>query len=336
VLLAPARRDDHGEGLEYDDMERIGLELGGGRIYGAFAPSIHAVTDFGPVGGEAGDDRGEDDEAEAENDEDDEDDDVALSFDNTLGSQSPALLEWMLILGAEPFEGLTLVELPAGGDDEQAGLRTMLGASRRHAEEVDLALQQRVAEVDRLSIECEHLRDEVAILRDRLAVAVQQGDEGPAADGAPASEALAAAELQVLRWRVAALEEEAASARARPVEVLEAELAHVRAELARAREGGAHDAEPGPDATAPADELAEELPEVGPDARDGADDDRLELELIAPDVPRETRGHLRTALGALMALVHRIERGGIGALELRHALVRVKARLLAAGAGRMA
>ncbi len=314
--------------------------LGGGRIYGMYSPPMAAVVDFG-------DDQG------------DADGEVPLAFDNTLGAESPAFESYVGVAGDAPSlpEGMTLVELPQGtpgasqGDD---GLRTQLVQAQRQVELAAIDRQTLLEKVDALESAQATVEQQATELRDRLARAVTEAapEASEAADRLQAS----LAESQALRWKVQQLERELMDAKARPVEELEAEVARLTAQLT-----GAHGAaEPSvvadsspdtvdstrpdgsepPAAEAPTDAENETPPAEAPtdaatstealEPDDAIDDDDALGEIVvmvseADDLAhRVRRGQ---TLRELDALIQRVERGGIGALPLRRALVSLRRRL---------
>jgi hypothetical protein len=293
VLSVPVRdypRTEHG--LDYDEMATLVVEqLGGGRLYGLYAPPMIAVVEFGDL----------DDDAEEDFVDDDleDDDEVPLTYDNTLGSQEPQLLEYIAIAGAEPpIEGLALIELPVLDGDDDGGARTQLAQARRQADLAAIDRQTQLERAEALERDNVELRRQIDELREQLAGAAR-----PAPDLATEVALQAAlAREQALRWRVGELEDALSTAMARPVGELEAEVAELR-ERMRVN-GGAEPAARAPEAAVA---VAASSP-VGPDAM-------LRPAFIAPVRVR------------LEALVRRIERGGIGTLELRRELVALIRRL---------
>jgi hypothetical protein len=345
-------------------------ELGGGRIFGVYRPPMAAVIDFGQDSDEGDDEDADEaregDESAGDADEEDADDEeVPLSFDNTLGSQSPAFVEYVAVAGRAPVlpEGMTLVELPAGApsveQSSDGALRAQLVQAQRQAELAAIDRQTLLEKVDALESAQARLEQQAAELRDHLARAVTE--EAPQAAEAAQRLQAALADNQALRWKSQQLERELEAAKARPVEALEAEVAALRAELAaRVDErvdddgGGAGDGEStdvsagdgaaeGEGTDANADE------DGGVDAYAGEDDEESEDdgdgEYAEPDTGERAgeRGELlmlgseaedaalriryRSAFVELDRLIHRVERGGIGALQLRQALVSVRRRL---------
>lgn len=301
-------------------------ELGGGRIFGVYRPPMAAVIDFGEEEGDEGDE-GEDDG------------EVPLSFDNTLGSQSPVFVEYVAVAGRVPVlpGGMTLVELPAGAPSAEqssdGALRTQLVQAQRQAELAAIDRQTLLEKVDALETAQARLEQQATELRDHLARAVTE--EAPHAVEAAQRLQAALADNQALRWKAQQLERELEAAKARPVETLEAEVAALRAELAVAKADGRGDEGPEADAVG---ELGEG------DEGDGGD---LDASYAEPDVAERAgeRGELlmlgseaedaalriryRSALVELDRLIHRVERGGIGTLQLRQALVSIRTRLRA-------
>ncbi|MCA9656636.1 MAG: hypothetical protein H6712_05455 [Myxococcales bacterium] len=292
--------------------ELVEEQLGGGRIYGIYRPPMVAVVDFG--GGE---------------DEDDED--VPLSFDNTLGSQAPAFVEYVAVAGEldELPVGMTLVELPPDAGPPVAaadeGLRGQLVQAQRQAELAAIDRQALLEKVDELESAQSELEHQAAELRDHLARAVTEAEAEAAHDDRLQS---SLADNQALRWKVQQLERELEEAKARPVEALEAEVAELRARLED-------------EAEAEAD--ADEADDVESDADEADADDRVEAEdvdgldeILVLDSDDEAvddaealaeRIRMGGALRDLDRLIARVERGGIGALQLRQALVGLRKRL---------
>jgi hypothetical protein len=316
VLSVPVRdypRTEHG--LDYDEMATLVVEqLGGGRLYGLYAPPMIAVVEFGDLDDDAeedfvDDDLEDDDEHTSDlgpveddgvyDEEFEDDDEVPLTYDNTLGSQEPQLLEYIAIAGAEPpIEGLALIELPVLDGDDDGGARTQLAQARRQADLAAIDRQTQLERAEALERDNVELRRQIDELREQLAGAAR-----PAPDLATEVALQAAlAREQALRWRVGELEDALSTAMARPVGELEAEVAELR-ERMRVN-GGAEPAARAPEAAVA---VAASSP-VGPDAM-------LRPAFIAPVRVR------------LEALVRRIERGGIGTLELRRELVALIRRL---------
>ncbi|MCH9680885.1 MAG: hypothetical protein K0V04_05580 [Deltaproteobacteria bacterium] len=309
--------DDEDEGFAALS-ELLETQLGGGRIFGIYRPQMAAVVDFGT----------DDDE------DDDDDDDVALTFDNTLGPQAPGFVEYLGVAGdlEDLPEGMTLVELPAAagrvdrgeGDD---GLRAQLVQAQRQAELAAIDRQALLEKVDQLEAAHGTLTQQATELRDRLARAVTE--EAPASSEAAERLQASLADNQALRWRVQQLDRELADARARPVEDLEAEVARLRAEVAAAAPVVA--SPPAADDAAAVEPGEAAKPDQAIDAMAGLDEEFDEPGQIVVMVPeaddladRVRRGQ---TLRELDSLVARVERGGIGALQLRQALVSLRRRL---------
>ena len=310
---APKRRGWLTRLLDASDetvAELVAEHLGGGRIYGIYRPPLVAAVDLG--GGD---------------DEDDED--VPLSFDNTLGSQAPAFVEYVAVAGEldELPVGMTLVELPPDAGPPVAaadeGLRGQLVQAQRQAELAAIDRQALLEKVDELESAQSELEHQAAELRDHLARAVTEAEAEAAHDDRLQS---SLADNQALRWKVQQLERELEEAKARPVEALEAEVAELRARL---------------EAEAEAD--ADEADDVESDADEADADDRVEAEdvdgldeILVLDSDDEAvddaealaeRIRMGGALRDLDRLIARVERGGIGALQLRQALVGLRKRL---------
>lgn len=362
---APGQEDDDAGFAALSQL--VEDELGGGRIFGVYRPPMAAVIDFGEDEGD------EERDADAEGD----DGDVPLSFDNTLGSQSPAFVEYVAVAGRVPVlpGGMTLVELPAGApsveQSSDGALRTQLVQAQRQAELAAIDRQTLLEKVDALESAQARLEQQATELRDHLARAVTE--EAPQAVEAAQRLQAALADNQALRWKAQQLERELEAAKARPVETLEAEVAALRAELAAARSDGRSDEGPGAEAAgdgggaaggadAPAGEGSDALAGEGAEG-DGAeayagegeldegegelDEGDAERSYAEPDLGERAgeRGELlmlgseaedaalriryRSALVELDRLIHRVERGGIGTLQLRQALVSIRTRLRA-------
>lgn len=350
-------------------------ELGGGRIYGVYRPGMAAVIDLSEPAdeedelgdeGAAEDDEDEprddadgeaevDDEAAVDEDddgeEDDADDEVPLTFDNTLGSQAPALVEYLGVVGGGDVDGLpdgmTLVELPGDAPSldrsSDTALRAQLLQAQRQAELAAIDRQALLEKVDLLESGRARLEQQATELRDHLARAVTE----PAADADADRMQAALADNQALRWKVQQLERELAAVRARPVEALEAEVAALRAELDARMPAEPEASEPEADEAAPTEaaavsdavpaEVGEALTEaseaLGWDA-DGDDEpydhepSRGELFVLTSDADEAAQRIRRgTALADLDRLIERVERGGIQTLPLRQALVSLRQRL---------
>jgi hypothetical protein len=354
VLSVPVRdypRTEHG--LDYDEMATLVVEqLGGGRLYGLYAPPMVAVVEFGDLDDDAGYDYDDDtdtllledaEQGEEDAEEDAYDDDVPLTYDNTLGSQDPRLLEYIAIAGADaPIEGLALVELPELGDDDDGGARTQLAQARRQADLAAIDRQTQLERAEGLERDNAELRRQVDELREQLADARDslRQSGGPGAVAAEVALQAALSREQALRWRVGELEDALAHAMSRPVDELEAELARLREQVRRGvAEAGNGRPAPGsapPSASASAPEsssasAAESGSGSGPGSSSGS----------APGSGSGTPGFAgpgpAPAVGGpapvapvrlrLEALVRRIERGGIGTLELRRELVAIARRL---------
>lgn len=276
------------------------------------------------------------------------DEEVPLSFDNTLGSRAPRITEYIVVLGPQAPEGMTLVELPerlegdaadGASDSTSAGvLRAQLVSARRHADLAALERQTLLERVDELESQHRSTTREMSELRDRLARALAEGDDAPtivgrsAADRSEADNSedaaiggasdraarldAAQAELQTLRWRLAQAEHALDEARARPVDALEAELAATRARLAMAQ------------APQPADDPAAPTAHIGaapqPEGRDGERVRELWQEGGHPASLLDPR-QAATLLASLQRLLARVERGGLPALELRRRLLELRA-----------
>lgn len=344
VLHAPVREDGEAGGLDYAELSDVVAALGGGRVFGLYTPAMAAVVDFGervPArrGGRLLLARGsaesfDDAETipfelpEVETVADEEDDDVPLTYDNSLGSQEPDLVEFVALIGDEALtgavaEGMSLIELPAGARDDGAGIAPI----RRQLERVELERQQQLERAERLARENAALSERCARLE---AEAGRSEDDGAAPRRVQEELEAALAREQTLRWRVGQLEREVAALLARPVDVWEAENAALQARLAEL------EAERGEPVDA-----AEEAAEPPADAVDPTNGSGPAGEPARSPMPRgRTPGSGATAGGqhakaqravlkVVEGLVRRIERGGIGTLQLRRELVQLRRRLQA-------
>jgi hypothetical protein len=239
VVLTLSCGDD--EDATYEQLaERVDELFGDGRIYGLTRPGMIAFYDFGPVLEVDGEPEGEPDA------------EVGVEVDNSLGTQTPKFEAFIAVIGARlPGEGVTFVELPTptiGGPREVAGpgtaraeteeltaLRAQLAEAQRrgdmHAIERQAQLEQLEQAEDRIASLGEALESSRAAAPDDVDVAAvsasARSSEGPRVDELLARE-------QSLRWEVDRLRGELEHARARPVELLEAEVASLRAKLDRA------------------------------------------------------------------------------------------------------
>lgn len=264
--------------------------------------------------------------------EDSEDlEEVPLAYDNTLGDREPTILHYIALIGeaaqSDVADGMTLVELPSQGaaafgsaeavTDRIAPspLRAQLQESRRQA---DLSAIERQGLVERLDdVESTNvtLQAEVASLRDALAHALAPGpgveDGAGAPDGAAPSVGVeggrldeAVAQLQSLRWQLAQTQRALDAARARPVEALEAEVARLKRVVPRPSSPG----QVSPSPTGLSD-TAYPMP--------------VRFGRPSPAKPCAER----PLLAEVDALLHRVERSDISALELRRQLLAVRAGL---------
>jgi hypothetical protein len=270
---------------------------------------------------------GEDDEDDETDEADEAEDEVPLSFDNTLGTMSPPIEEWLLVAGVPgPADGLSLVEVREAATTTAlppATWRAQLHEAQRQADLQAIEVQRWAERADELAADNERLRTALAETQDELARAVHAADAAPLAPPASPSgtgtdlqtEArleAAAAEVQGLKWRIGQLEEQLEAAQARPLDELEAELAMLRARLHAASDAEDRGrASPHPDA---------DRPESSRTAIDVH-----AAELSRPGAPAGT--HVQAAVRVLEALVHRLERGGIEAVRLRTDLLALKERL---------
>jgi hypothetical protein len=336
AVLATPVKNAAARGLDYDDVSTLLAETwGGGRIFGVYLPAIAAVVDFGEriesehpddvFGSGAGFEVELVDEVATERvdlaGESLEPEDVPLSYDNTLGSQVPRVIEYIAVAGsgsfAESVEGLSLIELPdpparATDASRAADLITM----ERHVH------AERLRELQRSNAA---LREEVEVLRDRLARATRSPPPPEPAQPQPEpAERLdaALAREQGLRWQVTQLQHELHSAVARPIEDLESEVASLRARLSTA--------------TAVPQDLAlvhAASGSNGTTANGSGSAAMMNLPLATRAVAVGASGGVgapsvaQVVISAMDGLVRRIERGGIGTLQLRRELVAIRKRL---------
>jgi hypothetical protein len=169
------------------------------------------------------------------------------------------------------------------------------------------------------------LREEVEVLRDRLARATRSPPPPEPAQPQPEpAERLdaALAREQGLRWQVTQLQHELHSAVARPIEDLESEVASLRARLSTA--------------TAVPQDLAlvhAASGSNGTTANGSGSAAMMNLPLATRAVAVGASGGVgapsvaQVVISAMDGLVRRIERGGIGTLQLRRELVAIRKRL---------
>lgn len=336
---------------EVQAMELLAERLGGGRLYGLYQPHMTALVDYGEPSDEGEPDEELDEELDEEPDEeldeepdddretaalddaDDEADDtggdeeVPLSFDNTLGTMTPAIAEWLLVAGVSaPADGLSLLEVrevAGAAAAPPATWRAQLSEAQRQADLRAIEVQRWVERADALAADNERLGTALAQAQDELARAVHAAAPGPEAAGLPgdlqaqARLESAAAEIQGLKWRIAQLEEELQAARARPLDEWEAEVASLRARLSAAEGDGASSV---PEASAASNVTG---------ARDrGAPAPASAFGGLGIGATQPSPGtHVQAAVRLLEELVHRIERGGIEAVKLRADLLELKTRL---------
>lgn len=289
-------------GLEYEAladamMEQLWTRGCVQRIYGLYQPAMAAVVDFGES-------LELDDGGDLEitltvhpselRGGDDADEEVPLYFDNSLGAQEPELDFLLGVCTATSLpDGLGLIELPAAAAGRPSGIRAQLASSQQRAERAEVERQELLDRLDAMQRENRELR-----------AAVEAGP-GPF-DALARDEALetAMAREQALKWKVSALEHQLSQALARPVEALEAEVARLTAVAAV------------PTA------VSGDFEAPGDPAPSGRREQHEELVVLVQDPARDE------ALAArLRALVHRLERGGIGVLALRRELDAIARRL---------
>ncbi|PRP94583.1 hypothetical protein [Enhygromyxa salina] len=326
----------HDEDETYEQLAEVVEELfGDGRIYGLTRPGMLAFYDFGPVlelelegGGEGGG------EADAE---------VGIEVDNTLGTPTPRFEAFIAVVGASlPGEGVTFVELPSPAPDgprevaapgtaraeteELAALRAQLAEAQRRG---DMHAIERQAQLEQL----EQAEDRIANLGDALREARESsgssapnrdlsgdragvlGGDQARGDGPRLDEVLA--REQSLRWELDRLRGELEHVRARPVELLEAEVVSLRAQLDRAE--------------AELDEHDEQLEQLQAGSAEGdagpagdIDPDRFHARAESLDDDGPTAAQAREWMQAKAKLEHllrKLERGGqLSALALHREL----------------
>lgn len=314
VLCTPVRDYPRiEEGLEYGELFELAEQtLGPPRLFGVYCPPMAAVVDFGDA------DESPDDVATEVLDEPDE---VSLSYDNTLGSQEPALTEYLAVVGQSDdlSGGLTLVELPhlahlasLAGETAESGARAQLMQARRRADLAAIERQDQLERAEELERENADLRRELEARAEAQPAARSAPAPVPAFDRESALEAALGRE-QALKWRVGQLEAELLRVRARPIEALEAEVAALQAQLEA-------------DQT-PAGDVAE-MDDLAGAPQEQLDEDPAEVVIIeeAPGLPQSRLVAIHTRLGHIMT---RIERGGMPTLALRQELCALR-RLLRA------
>ena len=355
IVGARVVRDDDDDDLTFEALsDLLEEELGGGRIFGVYRPPMAGVVDFG-----GGEEEGDEDE-EVPLSFDNTLGSQAPRFVEYVGiaGQTPALPEGLTLVEL-PAETDSIV---ASSDD---ALRGQLVQAQRQAELAAIDRQALLEKVDDLESEQASLERQATELRDRLARAVNESP--PEASEAHERLQAALADNQALRWKVQQIERELRESRARPVDELEAEVAELRARLAAvgddaepvadelADEGEAPEA----DAPAEAEEATDVEAESGADDESESDDDRpshtvsgvIEVEpaeadpdddhyedddddegeplivVVAEADEQADRMRRGQAERQLDRLIQRVERGGIGALQLRSELVQLRQRL---------
>lgn len=322
VALMTAIGDD--EDRAYERLaDLVDEQFGDGRIYGLSRSALAAFYDFGPV-------------IEAEGGAEDKDELPEIEVDNSLGPEEPAFEVFVAVIGDRlPSEGVTFVELEAAG---QAEARAS-GAPARPSPSADevAALKAQLAEAQRRgdlqAIQRQELLEQLEQAEDRIAsleeesertgeVAGRVEDRAAEAEERERLDAVLARE-QTLRWRVAQLESEAESLRARPVEELEAELAAARARVAELELEDEDTLVFGAEEAADAEDEAEvdEFEDEDLEALEG-DFEALRVYVEADDEPSaaELRAW-KAARGRVDQLLRKLERGNrVSALELHREL----------------
>ncbi len=311
-------------GLAYETLaeamlEQLSVRGCTQRIYGLYQPPMAAVVDFG----ESLEVDGADADLEitlnvrpSELRDDGEDEDVPLFFDNSLGAQEPPIDDLIGVCSASPLpEGLGLIEMPPAALGLASGLRAQLASAQQRAQRSEVEQQRLLDRLDAVQRENRALRE-----------AVEAGPDP--FDALARDEALEAsmAREQALKWKVTGLEHQLSQAVARPVEVLEAELAR-RGALTpgtQAPISGDFEAAGAAPESPPPVEAFDGDQEPGPDrGRDrGRDEAVVPVVLMVHDEAKN-----RVLAAQVSGLVRRLERGGIGVLPLRRALEAVARRL---------
>ncbi len=242
------------------------------------------------------------------------DGEVGIAFDNSLG-KDPKFTEYIAVVGQTLPGGLTLLEIPpvAATPVSREGtdtLRIQIAQARRQLELAAAARESLVEQLDTALGRASSLEDRCGSLEERLAEAAWgPGDRSPGGrEDAPAGgegNAVLQATVQSLRWEVEKSKEEVQRLAERPVGVLEAEVASLRARLEEVDAGAPELA----GAAATADEAA-----TGPGR--------------GPSV-----AGIERAQAALDVLLRRLDRGGVGQRELRRKLAEVASLLAGAQDG---
>ncbi len=313
-------------------LERLAVRGSTQRIYGLYLPTMAAVVDFGESLSP------DDDEADVTvplprdaDRRDDDDDDIPLVFDNTLGAQEPHLLELIAVTSAERLsEGLGLVELPPRAEPGGSALRAQLASVQARADRSEIERRRLLERVDDARRENESLRSELEA--SRRAGGADEVNPMPSAeeasfDALARDEALetSMAREQALKWRVSQLEHQLARAIARPVDALEAEVASLRARLES--DGGAAATTPAFSGPPPRSGSFEAHPEPEPHKTPSTAEPVPPRRPAAPGPVCGSDGRWQRLAGELDGLIRKLERGGIGVLELRRHLTGVARRL---------
>lgn len=258
-----------GGALETGEDEPPGARDEGASVAGEgglpASADLEAATDGGVEQGEASDELGSvgDDDFEDEGDFEDDtgDDEVPLFYDNTLGAQDPEPFAYLGI-GGDPdlvgivSDGVSLIELPPGAavhDDDATTAPVFTRADVIEPLPVDEASPSRAGLTEDL---------ESALARE-----------------------------QALAWRVRQLEEQLDAALARPVHELEAEVAHLRALLARKGSTSGSEGPDGEGGTEPFPSGSEGTSVPTPGSRLKASNAEVQAgppEIVSEDRPRGT------------------------------------------------
>jgi len=235
------------------------------------------------------------------------DEDVGIAFDNSLGAE-PKFLEYVAVVGQQLAGGLTLFEIPqpakATFNREGADtLRIQMSQARRQLELAAAARESLVEQLDAAQSRAGALEERCTALEARLAEAAWGPGEARREDAPDEVEGYAALQALVtsLRWQLEKSEDERGRLAERPVGVLEAEVASLRAAL---EEGSGGDPGRG------------QAPAIGSEGSGGP-----------------TVAGIERAQAAVDILLRRLDRGGIGQRELRRKLSEVASLLVAGSDG---
>jgi len=275
-----------------------------------------------------------------------EEGEVPLVHDNTLGTLDPAFEEYIVIAAAPEIlqslaEAMNLIELPVDPEAEVAGTTAR---SERSALDDPEASDGYDVSARLAAVEVENVRLQRELARLQTIASSAERPSSVARQHAIDLEAALTRE-QALKWRVGQLEAELAQAIARPVSELEAEIARLRAELLLAKKNedgdGGPNSEPEPDsepmgpmgstATGGQAPSAAEAPSAPEGREEPALDSKSQIGAMRERPDSRSTGIRAThaVIRVVDGLVRRIERGGIGTLQLRQELVDLRKRLQA-------